>query len=221
MIEMISPPWIGIGISGSLIVILLVTETALGRWDVLLTEGEFGALASFSNRVLRDIRLAIVLSLLMGYLPAAVLHVIRNGRRTVLVLQGALDCNREECEMLAASIRPQRAWPRDHRVNRFRAGVCSTVDGATRGAGTLEPVGLESRSRVAPHPLTSDFSVAIVVRLRRRHRLNTHVACCEETEPHRPTRPYAAGGITLVVTALAVVSWGIGIVAEEIVGGAL
>lgn len=105
MIERISPLWIGIGISGSLIVILLATETALGRWDELLAGGEFDALARVSSGVLRDVRLAIVHCLVIGYLPAAFLHVMRNGRRTVLVLQGALDCTREECETLAASIR--------------------------------------------------------------------------------------------------------------------
>jgi hypothetical protein len=105
MSERISPLWIGIGISGSLIVILLATETALGRWDALLAEGEFDALASVSNHFLRDIRIAIVLCLVTGYVPAAFLHVMRNGRRTVLMLQGALDCTREECETLAASIR--------------------------------------------------------------------------------------------------------------------
>jgi len=105
MIEKISPLWIGIGISGSLIVILLATETALGRWDALLAAGEFDALASVSSGMLRDVRLAIVNCLVIGYLPAAFLHVMRSGRRTVLVLQGALDCTREECETLAASIK--------------------------------------------------------------------------------------------------------------------
>ena len=85
--------------------ILLATETALGRWDTLLADGEFDALASVTSRILRDIRLAIVLCLVMGYLPAALLHVMRNGRRTVLMLQGALDCAREDCETLAASFR--------------------------------------------------------------------------------------------------------------------
>jgi hypothetical protein len=105
VMKRISPLWLGIGISGSLIVILLATETALGRWDVLLAEGEFDALASVSSGILRDVRLAIVLCLVIGYLPAAFLHVMRNGRRTVFMLQGALDCTREECETLAASIR--------------------------------------------------------------------------------------------------------------------
>ena len=105
MIERISPLWMGIGISGCLIVILLVTETVLGRWDALLPDGEFNALANFSDHVPRDIRLAIVLCLVTGYLPAAFLHVMRNGRRTVLVLHGALNCTRDECETLAASIR--------------------------------------------------------------------------------------------------------------------
>ena len=105
MIVRLSPLWLGIGISGSLIAILFATETALGRWDALLAEGEFDALARVSTGVLRDLRLAIVHCLVIGYVPAAFLHVVRSGRRTVLVLQGALDCTREECEALAASIR--------------------------------------------------------------------------------------------------------------------
>ena len=91
LFERISPLWIGIGISGPLIVILLATETALGRWDGLLAEGEFNALARVSGGVLRDVRLAVVHCLLIGYLPAAFLHVMRNGRRTVLALRGALE----------------------------------------------------------------------------------------------------------------------------------
>ena len=110
IIERISPLWLGIGISGSLIVVLLVTETALGRWELLLVEGEFDALAHVSGGVLRDVRLAIVHCLLIGYLPAAFLHVLRSGRRTVLVLRGVLGCTREECEALAASVRLSTRW---------------------------------------------------------------------------------------------------------------
>jgi len=105
VVERISPLWLGIGISGSLIAILFGTETALGRWDALLAGGEFDVLARVSSGVLRDVRLAIVHCLMIGYLPAAFLHVMRSGRRTVLVLQSELACTREECEMLAASIR--------------------------------------------------------------------------------------------------------------------
>ena len=105
MIDRISPLWLGISISGMLIAILLVIESALGRWDALLVEGEFDALARVSSGVLRDVRLAVVLCLVMGYLPAAFLHVLRSSRQTVRVLQGALNCTREECETLAASIR--------------------------------------------------------------------------------------------------------------------
>ena len=105
MIERISPLWIGIGISGSLILILLTTETALGRWDALLAEGEFDALARVSEGVLRDVRLAIVHCMLAGFLPAAFLQVMQSGRRTVFLLEGTLDCTREECETLSASIK--------------------------------------------------------------------------------------------------------------------
>jgi len=87
-----------------------VTEGVLGRWDLLLAEGEFDALARVSGGILRDVRLAIVHCLLIGYLPAAFLHVLRSGRRTVLVLRGALDCTREECETLAASVRLSARW---------------------------------------------------------------------------------------------------------------
>jgi hypothetical protein len=105
MIERLSPLRLGFGISGFLIVILLASETLLGRWERLLVEGEFDALAQVSGGVLRDVRLAIVHCLLIGYLPAAFLHVLQRGRRTVLQLQGALDLSREECATLAESIR--------------------------------------------------------------------------------------------------------------------
>ncbi len=106
--EQISPLWFGIAISGSLIAILLVSETVLGRWDALLAGGDFDPLARGSDGILRDLRLAIVHCLLAGYLPAALLHVVQRGRRTVLVLQDALNCTREECERLAASVRLSR-----------------------------------------------------------------------------------------------------------------
>jgi hypothetical protein len=105
MAERVSPLWLGIGISGSLIVILLVIETVLGRWGEVLVGGEFDAFARVKSGVLRDVRIAIVHCLQIGYLPAALLYVLRNGRRTVRVLQGALGCTPEGCETLAASVR--------------------------------------------------------------------------------------------------------------------
>jgi len=104
-IDRVPALWLGIGISGTLVAILFVTETVLGRWDLLLVEGELDPLARVSSGVLRDVRIAIVNCLVIGYLPAAFLHVMRSGRRTVLQLRGAMNCTREECETLAASIR--------------------------------------------------------------------------------------------------------------------
>lgn len=46
---------------------------------------------------------------MVGYLPAAFLHVLRSARKTVFDLQGALACTREECGELAASIRFRRS----------------------------------------------------------------------------------------------------------------
>jgi hypothetical protein len=100
----ISPLWLGIIISGSLLVIFLVTETILGRWAQIPTAGGFDALAS-SSGVLRDIRLAIVHCLVMGYLAAALLYAVTSARRTVLMLQDALSCTRQECEVLSTSVK--------------------------------------------------------------------------------------------------------------------
>lgn len=105
IVERISPVWLGIGISGSLLVIFLVTETLLGRWDALLAGGEVNPFARVSTGILRDVRIAIVHCLLMGYVPAAFLYAMRSGRRTVFLLQGALGCSPEECESLASSVR--------------------------------------------------------------------------------------------------------------------
>lgn len=104
-LERISPLWLGIGIGGSLLVILLVIETLLGRWGALHIGSEFDPLARSPTGVLRDLRLAIVHCLLTAYLPAALLRVVQSGRRNVLMLQDALGCTREECEALSASVR--------------------------------------------------------------------------------------------------------------------
>ena len=103
-IDRISPLWLGIGISGSLVTLFMISETVLGRWDLLLGDEGFDPLARVSTGILRDLRISIVHCLLVGYLPAALLHVLKNGKRTVARLQGALNCTREECERLARSI---------------------------------------------------------------------------------------------------------------------
>ncbi len=103
--DRISPLWLGIGISGSLLLLMLVIEVLTGRWAGLLIGGEFDPLARVPEGMLRDTRIAIVHCLVMGYLPAALLHAMRSGRRTVLVLQKVLACTREECETLAKTVK--------------------------------------------------------------------------------------------------------------------
>jgi hypothetical protein len=105
LVERVSPIPLGFGISLSLIAILVASETLLGRWDMLIVDENFDPLAREPTGILRDLRIAFVHCLLAGYLPAALLQVLRNGRRTVARLQGALDCTREECRRLADSIR--------------------------------------------------------------------------------------------------------------------
>jgi hypothetical protein len=108
--ERVSPLWLGIGISGTLILILLVTETLLGKWGAILIAGEFDAFARVSSGPLRDLRIAIVHCLQAGYLPAAFFYVLQTSRRTVFVLKDSLDCTAEECETLAQSIRLKPRW---------------------------------------------------------------------------------------------------------------
>ena len=100
-----SPVRLGFAISLVLLVVFLVSETALNRWSAIAADARGDPLARTNEGPLRDFRIAIVHILLAGYLPAAFVAVLRGGRRTVRELQGALDCSAEECDRLAASIR--------------------------------------------------------------------------------------------------------------------
>ena len=100
-----SPVRLGLTISGVLLLGFLVSETLLDRWPALALASQDGALARQNTGVLRDFRIAIVHCLLVGYVPAAFLAVVRGGRKTVRDLQAALDCTPDECEALAGSIR--------------------------------------------------------------------------------------------------------------------
>jgi hypothetical protein len=84
---------------------MFLIETITGRWAGLLIGGEFDPLASVADGMLRDVRIAIVNCLVMGYLSAALLYAMRSGRRTVLELQKILACTSEECQSLAKTVR--------------------------------------------------------------------------------------------------------------------
>ncbi|MBT8477894.1 MAG: hypothetical protein KJO06_03180 [Gemmatimonadetes bacterium] len=100
-----SPLRLGLTVSGILVLALLVSELVFDRWPAIAQVSREGAFARQPEGILRDLRIAVVHCLLAGYLPAAFLAVLRNGRRTVFALQGALDCTPEECGALADSIR--------------------------------------------------------------------------------------------------------------------
>ena len=104
VLQRASPLWLGLAISGFLLSLFFVQESALGRWDVLLSGDEFDPLARVSGGILRDVRITIVHCLMTGYVAGAFLHTLRGGQRTVLALQNVLDCTRAECEELAASV---------------------------------------------------------------------------------------------------------------------
>jgi hypothetical protein len=55
-IDRISPISLGVGISLSLLALLVVSETVLGRWDALLAGEDFNPLAREPTGVLRDLR---------------------------------------------------------------------------------------------------------------------------------------------------------------------
>ena len=105
IIDRISPFWLGIGISGSLLLLMFLIAMVTGRWHGLMTGGEFDPLARVPEGMLRDTRIAIVHCLSAGYLSAALLYVMRSSRHTVMVLQQVLDCTREECGKLAKTVR--------------------------------------------------------------------------------------------------------------------
>ena len=107
-LQRVSPLWLGLSIGAFLLGLFFVIESVLGRWEVLLSGDEFDPLARVSSGILRDTRIAIVHCLLTGYVSGALLYTMRTGRRTVLTLQDRLDCTREECEALAATIQLSR-----------------------------------------------------------------------------------------------------------------
>jgi len=100
-----SPLRLGLTISGILLLAFFISETVLDQWPGIAQASQDGALARQTEGILRDLRIAIVHCLLAGYMPAAFVAVLRNGRRTVFELQEALDCTPEECGALADSIR--------------------------------------------------------------------------------------------------------------------
>jgi len=48
----ISPLWLGLSISGSLLVVMFLIGTVMGRWSGLLIGGEFDPLAKVSEGIL-------------------------------------------------------------------------------------------------------------------------------------------------------------------------
>lgn len=99
-----SPLRLGLALTGVLLVAFLLWETAFDRWPAIVHSARTGLVRQPAGP-LRDFRIAVVNCLLVGYLPAAFLAVIRGGRKTVHELQGALDCTPEECDALAGSLR--------------------------------------------------------------------------------------------------------------------
>jgi len=103
--HVLTPVRLGLTIAAVLLLVFLVWETAHGRWAEVAAALRSETLYRQPGGILRDFRIAIVHILLAGYLPAALLAVLRSGRKTVYELQDLLDCSPDECSALAASVR--------------------------------------------------------------------------------------------------------------------
>jgi hypothetical protein len=79
----LAPIWLGAGIALGLGTLFVALELALGRHELLAALPE-------EERSLRDVRIAFVQFLLLGYAPSAYLYVVRGARRRVETLRPLL-----------------------------------------------------------------------------------------------------------------------------------
>lgn len=201
----------GLILTGVVLAAFLISETVLDRWPELVEYSRGRPLARQPTGVLRDFRIAVVHCLLIGYLPAAFLAVVRGGKRTVYALQGALDCTPEECEGLASSIR-------------FTAGGLTVAAIAGLAIGFVSPYLVKPvpqelwnpftwSAEVAWHrilgPLTSAGSImlayAIVSVSRRMSRLALELRSIDLFEL-RPLLPFTQLGLTSALLLIGLLS---------------
>lgn len=93
----VAPAWVGIVVAAVLIAAFLASEYALGRHQLLASGGD----ALYG---LRDLRVAVVLCLMVAYLPTACVYVLRGARRSFLLLRPVLDSTGAEASALAGEV---------------------------------------------------------------------------------------------------------------------
>ena len=93
----VAPAWVGTALAAALIAAFLASEYALGRHELLASGGD--ALYGF-----RDLRVAVVLCLMVAYLPTACVYLLRGARRSLLLLRPVLDPTGAEVDALAGEV---------------------------------------------------------------------------------------------------------------------
>ncbi len=104
----VSPWWLGLALAAALVVLFLVSELALRRFDLVLS----------SAAVRGDFRIAIVLLCMLAYLPPAREAVLAGFRRNLEELRPVLECSDAAFEELRAAI-----GCHDRRLLRLFAGL--------------------------------------------------------------------------------------------------
>jgi hypothetical protein len=99
----VAPAWVGTALAAALITAFLASEYALGRHELLASGGD--ALYGF-----RDLRVAVVLCLMVAYLPTACVYLLRGARRSLLLLRPVLDSTDAEFGALAGEVGAYSWW---------------------------------------------------------------------------------------------------------------
>jgi hypothetical protein len=99
----VAPAWVGTALAAALITTFLASEYAMGRHELLVSGGDlaFG---------LRDFRVAVVLCLLVAYLPTASVYLLRGARRSLMLLRPVLDPTGAEVGALAGEVGAYPRW---------------------------------------------------------------------------------------------------------------
>ena len=99
----VAPAWVGAALAAALIAAFLASEYALGRHEYLASGGDV-------LLGLRDFRVAVVLCLLVGYLPTACVYLLRGTRRSLLLLRPVMDPTGVEFSALAGEVGAYPRW---------------------------------------------------------------------------------------------------------------
>lgn len=99
----VAPAWAGAALAAGLILVFFAGEYALGRHELIRWGGDL--LYGY-----RDLRVALVLCLLIAYLPTAYVYVLRGASRSLSLLRPVLERTDSEFEALAGEVGSYPRW---------------------------------------------------------------------------------------------------------------